>query len=234
MNSHKSNLDKAVQHEGQAWIFYEKKDFKNALAECDTAIALDSTRPNPYWIKGVILAQSDQNAEAQKLFQKVLILDPNHINAHNSYGLLLLENPKSIEQGIEYFLKAIQLDQRFWKAHYNLGIAFQMKGLNVEAMKQYYAAFLIKPSLKTFESLAISFVAAYPKTLGYLLAVFFLLAFVIQKPFGLIFTIVLMTYFGLYIKYALRVKEYRKFVYGASFAAVILIIHIYVILMMPS
>ena len=58
-------------------------------------------------------------------------------------------------KAIEYFEKAIDLDENYYPAYYNLALAYEMNGDNEEAANYYKKAVKIQPTLAAYLSLAI-------------------------------------------------------------------------------
>ena len=62
---------------------------------------------------------------AQKLYNQILEIDPNHSQAHNNLGAIfqrLGENQKAKE----YYGKAIAINPNYVDAYYNIGIIFKI------------------------------------------------------------------------------------------------------------
>ena len=58
---------------------------------------------------------------AQELYSHVLKIDPNHSQALNNFGVILL-TLKEKQKAKDYFEKAIEIDPKYSDAHNNLGI----------------------------------------------------------------------------------------------------------------
>lgn len=65
--------------------------------------------------------------------------------AHYSLGLLLAEDPQTLEQAIPHFEKAVEFEPSQYRATYNLGLAYQHLGKVKEAEKHLRQAYEANP-----------------------------------------------------------------------------------------
>ena len=95
-----------------------------------------------------LAVQSHQNnnlQDAQNYYQKVLKIDPNHVNTYYNLGLIfkvLGENQKAIS----FYEKAIKIDPNHADAHNNLGLIFKVFGENQKAKNCYEKTIEIDPN----------------------------------------------------------------------------------------
>ncbi|MCB0512742.1 MAG: tetratricopeptide repeat protein [Bacteroidetes bacterium] len=206
--------------------YYSQKKYDEAIIECQKAIKLIPDLFNPYWIYGAILAEQGQKEESKKLLEKAISLNPINPGIHNSLGALLATDPASIDAAIQSYLKAVELDGKFWKAHYNLSLIYQKKGENYAAFNEGIKSWRIHPSLMTLSNLfRITFIV-YPKYVGGTLAVLFLLPFLIRSKYSLAFTAILLAYFLYLIKIDIETKNFKKALFDVLTLIGILILHI--------
>jgi len=89
--------------------------------------------------------QNNNFQDAQYYYQKVLKIDPDHINTHNNLGVIfkkLGENQKAKE----CFEKVIKIDPNYAGAHNNLGVIFIELGENQKAKECFEKAIEINPN----------------------------------------------------------------------------------------
>jgi tetratricopeptide (TPR) repeat protein len=93
----------------RAASYKERDDFKNAQADYEAAIRIDSMGPNPDCLSelGFIHVRSGNFTEAQPRFEKALIIDPNHPGAGYGLGVVLFQQGKK-EAALQSFEKAFQ------------------------------------------------------------------------------------------------------------------------------
>ena len=60
---------------------------------------------------------------AENLYNKLLEINPNHLNANNNLGIIFEKLDQS-KKAIRYFKKAIQINPDYADAYYNLGKIF--------------------------------------------------------------------------------------------------------------
>lgn len=65
--------------------------------------------------------------EARTSFEAALAIDPQHFRALTNLGNVALEE-KRVDDAIDYYERAIKLNDGFANAHHNLGVAYRRKG----------------------------------------------------------------------------------------------------------
>jgi tetratricopeptide (TPR) repeat protein len=95
---------------------------------------------------GVGLQQQKQFLEAERLYQKVLALDPDNAEANHLMGTLALE-ARDRDLAIEFFEKAVKGKPKDPFFHYNLGNAYLEAGGFEDALKHLRRAVDLKPNL---------------------------------------------------------------------------------------
>ena len=73
------------------------------------------------FVLGVRHLQKGNFQEAKKIYQKIIKIDPNHVQAHNNLGVLF-NDLKDYQKAKNCYEKTIQLDPNFADAHYGLGL----------------------------------------------------------------------------------------------------------------
>ena len=227
----KDTFDTALMHQQQAEYLYNKGLLDQAYLESQKAIDLDPGLADSYWIQGGILSQQGQFREARELTQRALDLDPTNVNAQNILGLLLMKDIENIDKSILALKRALEIKPKFWKAHYNLARAYQLKGEKTLSMKEYFFAFLYNPSLITLDGVILGVITTYPKIVGWLLAIFYVAGFIVQKPYGLIFTFILLVCLGMFLRYSYRAKNKKRIIYGLVLGVGALWTHVSAILL---
>ena len=115
-------------HIGLAQALQEKKDFINAEEEFNQALKLDPE--NVVAKKGLeLLAQDKLKAEAYKFLDEAL----------------RLQSEGKYDEAIDQYVKAIEINSKDSRLHYNVGTAFQAKGDLEHAGRAYKKALEIDP-----------------------------------------------------------------------------------------
>ena len=89
--------------------------------------------------------ESGDVINAQRLYEKVLVLTPNDPGILNDFGAVLKQS-NQLEKAREMFLKASQAQPGYMIAHNNLGVVLQELGLYQEASREYLKVLDISPS----------------------------------------------------------------------------------------
>ena len=82
---------------------------------------------------------------AENLYKEILKTDPNHVNAHNNLGIILLQLGK-LQEAKSFFQKAIQINPNYASAHNNLGAVFKQLGELQKAASSCRKAIQINPN----------------------------------------------------------------------------------------
>ena len=68
--------------------------------------------------------QKNNIKEAQNLYNKILGIDPNYVNAHNNLGVIF-QGLREYQKAKECYEKAIKINPNYADAYYNLGVIFK-------------------------------------------------------------------------------------------------------------
>ena len=84
--------------------------------------------------------------DAQNYYQKVLEIDPNHVNAHNNLGAIF-NTLGDYQKAKDCYEKAIEIDPNSSEAYYNLGTVLKELGEIQKAKECYEKAIQLNPIL---------------------------------------------------------------------------------------
>jgi tetratricopeptide (TPR) repeat protein len=97
-------------------------------------------------ILGVLSWNRASAFENEKLlWTDELVKYPNCSLGHSNLGDAYFQEG-NVDEAIDQFQKALEIDPHFGKTHYNLGVAFFQKGQVNEAIEQYHEALKINPN----------------------------------------------------------------------------------------
>ena len=100
---------------------------------------------NEVFILAVKNHQQNKTDVAQKLYNQVLKINPNHVDAHNNLGVIF-KNLGENQKAIECYEKAIAINPNYSNAHNNLGVILKKLGENQKAIECYEKAIAINPN----------------------------------------------------------------------------------------
>ena len=89
--------------------------------------------------------QKNRLDNAQNLYNQILKINPNYINAHNNLGAIF-NNFGEYQKAKECYEKAIIINPNYADAHNNLGVVFKVLGEYQKAKECYEKAILINPN----------------------------------------------------------------------------------------
>jgi predicted O-linked N-acetylglucosamine transferase (SPINDLY family) len=88
--------------------------------------------------------QAGRFEQAEELFQQILQVEPNHVDALHLLGLICWQKGQT-QRAVEYLQAAVRLKPDFAEAHNNLGSALAILGRSAEAVASYQRALALKP-----------------------------------------------------------------------------------------
>lgn len=77
--------------------------------------------------------------DARQSFDDALAIDPQHYRALTNLGNVALEE-KRVDDAIDYYSRAIKINESFANAHHNLGVAYRRKGHLSKSVKSLKTA----------------------------------------------------------------------------------------------
>ncbi len=90
------------------------------------------------------LYQDGRLGEAKMLYERLLVMDGDHVDALTNLGTLCLQQGR-IEEGARHLEKSLQLSPNQANVHYNLAIVRQGQGRLEEALACYDQALVLRP-----------------------------------------------------------------------------------------
>lgn len=115
---------------------------ERALKKLDNAIP---SNPGIIYYLGVAASLQERKEQAISLYDRVIRLHPQFVEAYNNKGLDLNHLGKH-QEAIESFRKAIQIRPDFVEAYLNFGSALNDSQLYEEALTQFAAAVNLRPN----------------------------------------------------------------------------------------
>jgi tetratricopeptide (TPR) repeat protein len=101
------------------------------------AIRIDSLNPNAYYNLGMFYQSHFMENEALETYRELLKFNPNNQYAHYNMGYILLQLLKAPKESIPYFEKAIEIQNDYYQAYFNIGLAYETLGDIANARKYY-------------------------------------------------------------------------------------------------
>ena len=94
--------------------------------------------------RGVRFYRQRETTQALQSYQKVIELDPAHVEAYNNLGILYQELG-DLRRAQEAYQKALEINPRYEKAQNNLGILFYLSNRYEESIAAFQKALALNP-----------------------------------------------------------------------------------------
>ncbi|CUA85612.1 MULTISPECIES: type IV pilus biogenesis/stability protein PilW [Gulbenkiania] len=122
-------------------------NLKSALESAEQAVRADDTFVPGLLAKAYVHALLSQDAEAVRIYQRALQLEPDNPEGNNNYGLYLCEHGRP-QEALQYFARALAnpLYNAPQTAHLNMGTCYIKLGRAEEANSALLAALQAAPN----------------------------------------------------------------------------------------
>lgn len=132
----------ALDHFRQAHKFLAEKKMDEALKEFQETARLAPNSPlATFWVGKAYLYQKDRE-QAEKIFKKVLEMDPQNYHAMTMLGRLYSLDRDKLDQAEDYLKKSLDYSPENLEAHFYLGRVYARKGERVKAMREFQFLFV--------------------------------------------------------------------------------------------
>lgn len=134
-----NNQKSPSAHVDLGWTYYQEGKWGKALSEYENAVQLDPANVGAHYNIGLVYAELSRYQEAEKAFQKTIQLNNSHELAYYNLGHLCFLQQK-YDQAITNLKAALELSPGAANFHYELGLAYEKKGLELLAKEEYRKA----------------------------------------------------------------------------------------------
>ena len=111
-----------------------------------TAIRLEPNNINALYALAMLYQDTENPDQANEIYTRILEIDPQNKYAWHNRGYMEMVLYEDYENAIEFSTKAIDADNHYVEAHYNRGVAYELKGDRNNAAICYRTALQIDPS----------------------------------------------------------------------------------------
>lgn len=115
-------------------------DLDKAIKSYCDAVIVEPDNYRGYSKLGIALYEKDFVEEALVAYHKSIELNPDNPYAQNNLGILYMDGLLDAEEALDYFEKAIELDENYTMAYFNAGRASQQMGFTNDAAHYYQMA----------------------------------------------------------------------------------------------
>ena len=114
-------------------------DSSAALSAIDQSLKIDSLYPPALEMKGRLLRDSGNYAEALVFLERAAIQSPDNVDMLTDLGICLI-GLSDYERAEDVLSRSLELDPSDWQANYNLGLSYHYRGQRENALKYYRQA----------------------------------------------------------------------------------------------
>ena len=128
----------------QAWLYFQDRNWREAIVACKNALHLDPQNTDAYKILGNILKITGRKAEALGIYAKALEINPNSAAIYANLGSFHAEQ-KNWQQALDYYQQAVIIDPRLAGAYRNLAQVWEELGNTEQALECLCLAVNLEP-----------------------------------------------------------------------------------------
>ena len=132
----------------QAWIYFQSKNWQDAVVACKNALESDRNNADAYKILGNILKLKGRKAEALGVYAKALEINPNSAAIYANLGSFYAEQ-KNWQEALDYYQQAVILDPEFAGAYRSLAQVWEELGDTNQALECLCQAVNLEPEKLT-------------------------------------------------------------------------------------
>jgi tetratricopeptide (TPR) repeat protein len=109
-------------------IYDSRRDYEQAVRSYKRALEIDSNNPEIMMALAVAYMRTNRSEPAKELLTAVTRLQPENSSAWQYLGYCSLQL-EDVNQAIENYRKAIEINSQDWEAYRGLGVAYMLKAL---------------------------------------------------------------------------------------------------------
>jgi tetratricopeptide (TPR) repeat protein len=128
----------------QAWIYFQDRHWREAIAACKNALHLNPQDTDAYKILGNILKIKGKKAEALGVYAKALEINPNSAPIYANLGSFHADQ-KNWQQALDYYQQAVIIDPNFAGAYRSLARIWEELGEEKQALECLCQAVNLEP-----------------------------------------------------------------------------------------
>lgn len=129
-----------------ACILYEQNDYRGSLGQAQNALEQNPMLTEAHNIRGMAFGKMGDSESALKEFEAVKA-DPSYPTpevAHFNIGKVFADR-QACGEAVLHFRRALEINQQFWRAWYQLGLCQEMLGQREPARQSFIKATEIAP-----------------------------------------------------------------------------------------
>lgn len=129
----------------QARLYFQERNWRNAIAACNKALQLDAHHADAYRLLGNILSIKGKKTAALGVYAKALELNPNSAPIYANLGSFHAEQ-QEWQQALEYYQQAVIIDPHLAGAYRSLARVWEELGDREQALEYLCQAVNLEPS----------------------------------------------------------------------------------------
>ena len=147
-----------------------------AITEAKIVMEKDKLSIEAYYVLGVAFCERKEFENGKKLLDQALLINPGSPLIYHGFGIICFDQ-KKLDESIDLFNKALQLDPNHWRSNLFLSEVYKLKGDFKRALGHSLKVFKTMPTGSNFYQLLASIglqYSLYLRTTNLILLVFLL------------------------------------------------------------
>ena len=128
----------------QAWIYFQQRNWHDAISACKNALKLNSENTDAYKIFGNILRIKGRKAEALGIYARALEINPNSAAIYANLGSFYAEQ-KNWRQALDYYQQAVIIEPNLAGAYRSLAKVWEELSEHEQALECLCQAINLEP-----------------------------------------------------------------------------------------
>lgn len=174
-------------HKKQAIRFYQQRKWELALAENQKAIEEEPHSESMLLLRAYLFMETKDYPAAEREISQLMSKFGETLETLNLLGLLEMQKGH-IDEAKTILERALTLDQKFWKNHFDMGNLYLIKKQYQKAVDEHWTALKSHITWQTIWGLLGSVSSLHPKLFRFIFVVLVIAPFITKSIVGIFFS----------------------------------------------
>ncbi len=181
-------------HEKLAVRFYQQRKWESALAENQKAIEEESHSESMLFLRAYLFMETKDYPTAEREISQLMSKFGETPETLNLLGLLEMQKGH-MDEAKAILERALTLDQKFWKSHFDMGNLYLIKKQYQKAVDEHWTALKSHITWQTIWGLLGSVSLLHPKLFRFIFVVLVIAPFITKSIVGIFFSTISVLFF---------------------------------------